>query len=280
MGCPLSCRWCSTPESQQSEGLGFNPDRCILCGACIDVCPTGAISITNENRVSIDREQCTLCFKCTEECYSKSLWKYGNLYSGEELFTEALKDKPFFKNSGGGITLSGGECLLHVDDELVQFCARLNEEGVSVGIDTCGHVPFKNIERVLPFTEFFLWDIKVLNPVLHKQVTGVDNSLIIENLRNVASITSSAAKDLYIRYPLVPTINDSKKDIEQLCIFLKELKDFKELHLLPFHHLGANRYIYSGKEYLLQGLALQSREKLAQTLEIPKSYGIPCRIVG
>lgn len=277
MGCPLSCKWCSTPESQLFEGLGFNPARCISCGACATACQAGAITVSPGKPAVLNRSKCVLCYRCTQECYSGALWKYGKPYTGGELFAEIMKDRPFFKHSCGGVTFSGGECLLQVGDEMEALYASIKEEGVSIGVDTCGFVPWSNIERILPYTDFFLWDIKLIDPDRHKKLTGADNKLILDNLRNLSSIYGAK---LFIRYPLIPGINDTDEDIIGLCLFLQSIGGFSEVHYLPFHHLGKNRYLYCGKPYLMGDTKRQSQEQLLHICSLTSEFGILCKVVG
>jgi pyruvate formate lyase activating enzyme len=212
-----------------------------------------------------------------EECYSRALWKFGKTYSLDQLVKEIMKDELFFKNSKGGVTFSGGECLFRVDDEIEQLYAAIRGLGVSIGVDTCGHVPWNNIERILPYTDFFLWDIKLLDPERHREYTGADNALILNNLRKLSSGYDS---DIFIRYPLIPDINDTDEDIEKVGFFLRSLGNIREIHYLPFHHLGKNRYLYSGRPYLMEGAERQSWEKLRHICDLTARYGIPCRVVG
>lgn len=277
MGCPLACMWCSTPESQSFEGLGFNPARCIACSACVAACPTGALAGAPGEAAALDRSRCVLCYRCTQECDSGALWKYGKPYTRDQLLAEIMKDKIFFKHSGGGVTLSGGECLLRVDDEMEALYAAVHEAGVTIGVDTCGCVPWGHIERILPYTDFFLWDIKLLDPDRHRELTGADNQLILDNLRKLSFLYDI---DLYIRYPLIPGINDTDEDIMELCLYLQSLAEFRELHYLPFHHLGRNRYLYCGKPYQMEDAKRQTQERLLHICTLTSEFGIPCRVVG
>ena len=277
MGCPLSCQWCSTPESQRQQGLGFNQERCIACGSCVSACTRGALTMESGAKVQLNRQKCDECFACVSECYSKALWKYGITYSKEELEKEILKDKIFFDKSEGGVTFSGGECLLSAGKEMQELFASLKSKGINICIDTCGHVPWENIELLLPYIDSFLWDVKMMDPGKHSEYTGADNIQILENLQRV-DMKSEA--DIYIRVPLIPGINDSEGEIEAICAFAKGLRHFKELHFLPYHHLGQNRYIFSGREFPLPGLSRQSDEKLNCILAIAKKYGLSARTVG
>ncbi|MCD8100424.1 MAG: glycyl-radical enzyme activating protein [Oscillospiraceae bacterium] len=279
MGCPLRCRWCSTPESQDFTGLALNPSRCLSCGYCVEVCEGGALTVSNNQPVALDRSLCHLCYKCAEVCYSRALWVYGKQYTAQQLACEIIKDKLFFKNSGGGVTLSGGECLMSVNDEFVEMCSLVRDEDVSIGIDTCGYVPWHTFERILEFTDLFLYDIKILNSEKHKEFTGVGNELILENLDKLTKL-KTYKPEIVIRYPLIPGVNDTDEDISQLCTYLSKMENISELNFMPYHHLGMSRYKFSGKEYLMGSAERQSNERLAQICEIADSMGINNRIVG
>ena len=161
-GCPLKCVWCHNPEgiSTKSE-LAYYAHKCIVCGECQNVCPTGAHTIEN-GKHSFNREKCIICGKCTDVCLSDALILYGKEMTVEELLPVLLKDKDFYDNSGGGVTLSGGECLMQAD-----FCAELlqmlKKEGINTAVDTCGYVPKESIDKVLPYTDTFLYDIKAID---------------------------------------------------------------------------------------------------------------------
>lgn len=277
MGCPLRCRWCSTPESQKVTGLGLNPHKCIGCGYCAKACPEGAISFGEDGKALVDRSRCSMCFRCTEECYANAFWKIGEERDFDSLFQEIIQDELFFKNSGGGITFSGGECLMNVSDEMVDLYKAVADRGIQIGVDTCGCVPWRNIEVLLPYIRFFLWDIKKMDPEEHKRLTGRSNELIFSNLEKVSAESNA---EIYIRYPVIPGINDSEADIHALCEYLLKLPRFNEVHYLPFHKLGISRYEYSGIPYQMGETQRPSAETLQRILEITNGYGIPCKIVG
>lgn len=277
-GCPLRCKWCSTPESQMvEEEIGLNFDRCIGCGACIAVCEAGAIQLGSNGKAVLDWGKCTKCFACLSECYPRALKKYGQEYSAEDLVREIKKDELFFRYSGGGVTFSGGEPLMLVCDETEKLFRGLKEEGISVGVDTCGYVSWENISRLAPYIDFFLWDVKHFDAERHKELTGVSNDLILENLRRV---DKELDIDLYIRLPLIPGMTLSEENIRGVCEIVKDLKHLVRFDLLPFHHMGQKRYLYSGKKYLMEGQELIDDEVLEHALEIAQSYHIPCSING
>ncbi len=278
MGCPLNCRWCSTPESQDSHGgLGFNPGLCIGCGACVSSCPTGALTTGDGTApVSLNRGACTQCLSCVPQCFSKALWQYGTPWEAAALAKEILKDRAFFENSGGGVTFSGGEPLLHADQEMETLYQILKEEGIQIGVDTCGCVPWQNIQKLRPYTDFYLWDLKHMDPAEHRRLTGGDLSLILDNLKRLDDLGAK----IIIRYPLIPDTNDAPSDLAAVARQVKCLRHVEEVHLLPFHHMGKNRYQNSGRPYPMEGAPLMSRDLIIKKMDYLQSCGIPCRIVG
>jgi pyruvate formate lyase activating enzyme len=273
-GCPLHCLWCSTPESQKAEPeIAIYPSKCILCGQCVPVCPLNAIDLTNET-ISINRSRCNNCGKCAEVCPSESIRLLGQLMKVEELLDEVKKDFIFYKHSGGGVTISGGEPLLNPDFNK-KLLRVLKEEGISVGVDVCGHVPWASIEQILPYIDFFLWDIKHMNSKKHEELTGVPNDLILGNARSV----SERNIPLYIRIPVIPGYNDSEENIRATCEFARGLSSVVEINLLPLHHLGKGRYESLNRAYPIANIPLIP-EGVLQNLELlVKSYGFKTSIV-
>jgi len=274
-GCPLLCRWCSTPESQAKEiEIGINRKKCNLCGNCFSICPVDAISTVNGN-VIIDRKKCNKCTKCAEVCHPGAIQILGRYMSVSDLLVEAEKDKTFYNNSGGGVTLSGGEPLLEPDFNSKLFKA-LKNAGISIGVDTCGYVPWKNISQVLEYVDFFLWDIKHMDPEEHRVLTGVRNELILTNLK----ACSDRGTPLYIRIPVIPGCNDSEKNIRATCEFVKELRSVRQIDLLPVHHLGRARYEALDRPYPIADIQLINDERMQLLKTLVESYGIRCTIGG
>ncbi|MBL7120312.1 MAG: glycyl-radical enzyme activating protein [Dehalococcoidia bacterium] len=274
-GCPLRCLWCSTPESQKAEPeIGIYPSRCNHCGYCVPACPLDAISLTEET-ISINRAQCNSCGECAKVCLPKAITLLGRYVTVAELVEELEKDAIFFKHSGGGVTISGGEPLLQPDftKDLVKAC---REKGISMGIDTCGHVPWTNIEHVLPYVYFFLWDIKHMDSEKHRELTGVPNELILSNARSV----SETGIPLYIRIPVIPGYNDSEENIRATCEFASSLPSVVEVHLLPVHHLGRARYESLNWPYPIADVCLIPDDVLQAMERLVESYGLKCRMNG
>lgn len=280
-GCPLRCQWCSTPESQISKmELLQKKAKCIGCGACIESCEYHAIIPSDSGIPEIDRRRCRECFRCTENCYAKSLVKCGRDWDAEELFREIMKDEMFFRMSNGGITFSGGEPLMMVDDEMKRLYQRISARGISIGVDTTGCVPWENIEKIFPYVDFFLWDLKIMNAEKHKEYTGVDNQLILDNLKKVDALAEVYHKDVYIRCVQIPQITDSEQNLRDTVQFVKTLKRVKSLDLINYHQYGLKRYQALGREYPLNGAEPLADTVLKGKQRLVRENGVPCRILS
>jgi len=274
-GCPLRCIWCSTPESQiESAEIAFYPDRCILCGDCITVCPRNAITAGNTS-VIVNRDVCDNCGKCVEVCYTEALRLMGRQYTVDELIHEVKKDEVVYKHSGGGVTVSGGEPLLE-PEFMLELLRVFKQNAINVGVDTCGYVPRENIEPLLPYVDFFLWDIKHMDDNTHRELTGVSNRLILANLRFI----SDKNTPVYLRIPVIPGYNDSEDNLRAVCEFAKDLPSLVEINLLPLHHLGNARYTALGREYPTDGIPLIKDEVLQETKHMVEAYGLTCNMIG
>jgi len=272
-GCPLRCRWCSTPESQNiAKELAVYSAKCIHCDQCVAACPLHAITVTSQS-VKVDRSICNNCGKCAEVCNSESLRLLGRPMTVEELVVEAKKDVLFYRRSGGGVVLSGGEPLLSPDFTL-RLVQALREEGISVGVDTSGHVPWANIDPILPHVDFFLWDIKHMDPERHRQLTGVHNELILANAR----LLSQKHAPIYVRFPVIPGCNDSEDNIRATCAFAVGLSSVVEFDLIPLHHLGKTRYESLDRPYGIANLRLVPDAVLQDMKRLVESYGLNCTI--
>lgn len=246
-GCPLRCMWCHNPESQHYyKELIFHQHKCTACGRCVAKCKQGANSIV-DGKIVFDRSKCTACGVCTDWCITEARELAGKEYTVDALVKEAMKDKIFYEQSGGGVTLSGGEVMAsqHMD-YVEEVCRKLHENGVSVFIDTSGYTDYKNLKRILPYVDVFLYDIKVMDPKDHKKFIGVDNSLILENLKKL----SDEGAGLYIRLPIIQQVNATDEHIESVIHFLKENNiHARQVNLLPYHDIGKGKYASLDMEY-------------------------------
>lgn len=246
-GCPLRCMWCHNPESQHYyKELIFHQHKCTACGRCVAKCKQGANSIV-DGKIVFDRSKCTACGVCTDWCITEARELAGKEYTVDALVKEAMKDKIFYEQSGGGVTLSGGEVMAsqHMD-YVEEVCRKLHENGVSVFIDTSGYTDYKNLKRILPYVDVFLYDIKVMDPKDHKKFIGVDNSLILENLKKL----SDEGAGLYIRLPIIQQVNATDEHMESVIHFLKENNiHARQVNLLPYHDIGKGKYASLDMEY-------------------------------
>ena len=248
-GCPLSCLWCHNPESQRyPRELMFHEDRCTGCGECARACPAGAA-------MPPDRGACRQCGACVDACPHGAREWAGEPWEVRDLVRALEKDRMFYEQSGGGVTLSGGEVLAQDMDYIERLVRRLWEDGVSVDIDTCGHVPYERIERVLPYADTFLYDLKLMDPEAHRKYTGVDNRLILENLKRL----SRDGGKIDIRLPLIAGVNACEEHIGAVISFLRE-EDIRphRVNLLKYHDTGRGKYPQLGRTY--EGASLAAPE--------------------
>ena len=265
-GCPLKCVWCHNPES-----IGFKPqtalfaEKCIRCGSCAAVCPTGAMKVSERSAVR-NPSLCENCFSCADACPTSAIVEYGTVYTVDELFDKVTQDELFFRNGNGGVTLSGGECL--AQPEFAAALARkLFERGISVDIDTCGFVSKEALDMVIPFADTFLYDIKAVDPDVHRRCTGRDNQLILDNLRYL----SARGCRLEIRYPLVVGYNDG--ECEKIAALLSGLKGVTGVKVLKYHNFAASRYAALGMEDTLPE-ALTTDADVEHARKLFESHGI------
>lgn len=253
-GCPLNCPWCSNPESQSyAPEIMESPSRCIGCKACVDACPEKAIDDT----LIIDREKCKGCFKCIDMCYAESKKIAGRDYTVDELYKEIQKDKPFYSLYGGGVTFSGGEPMTHAQD-LLAIAKKCQDNGISVMVESCGYGSFDAFKEVLPYIDGMFMDIKIMDAEKHKEVTGVDNVLILENIRKI----SEAGVPITIRTPIIPGYTDARENIEAIAEFVKTLPSVKEYELLAYHNFGESKYGALGMKYQLKGTKTPADEDM------------------
>ena len=259
-GCPLSCVWCHNPESIAFEReLAYYRSKCIVCGECVEVCPTGSHRIKNNEHV-FERSICVACGKCETACPSEALRFYGREMTADEVFEILLEDRAFYESSGGGITLSGGECLCQAEF-CVELLKKCKQEGINTAVDTCGFVGRENLDKVIAFTDTFLYDIKAIDEGVHIRCTGRSNKQILENIEYLDFL----GKAIEVRIPYVPEFNHDQP--EKIAKFLKKLKNVKSVKVLPYHNFAGSKYEALGKKNTLplkvpDEYEIQSAQKL------------------
>lgn len=246
-GCPLRCWWCHNPESicPKSELVLFE-NKCISCGQCFNVCPQQAHEKLPDGSRLYHKDRCALCGKCVENCYAEALLIYGKEVAVEEVMVEIRKDIPFYQNSNGGVTLSGGEPTLQ-PEFAIALLKQCKVEGLHTALDTCGQVQWKTFEQILPYVDLVLYDLKHIDPTEHKIYTGVSNKLILENLKKLGE----SGVSIEIRMPIIPGVNDAKEHILRASQFLSQVKNICRVKLLPYHGLSQSKYKRLGQEYKL-----------------------------
>lgn len=258
-GCPLNCRWCHNPESQRYHPeLMFDRDKCTGCGYCMKHCDQHAISIKETGVAITDADKCVLCGECLDYCIANSREIVGKQYTVSKLVKIICKDRMFYEESGGGVTLSGGEVMTQDMDYVEALCKRLQEEGISIAIDTCGFAPVQNYERLLPYVDVFLYDLKTLDDVVHQKYMGQSNQLILSNLEFLADHHAN----INIRIPVIEPINSDIESMEQIIKYLKERIGIVRVNLLPYHNTGSHKYAKLGLEYPVNELRTPSQKHM------------------
>lgn len=269
-GCPLRCQWCSNPESQlQSLEIMVRDNECVRCGKCIEGCPTKAISLSDLGRI-IDRAKCNLCLQCATLCPQGAIYVMGKHMSVEEVIEQVDKDNLFYQNSGGGVTISGGEPLFQAEFVLQVF-KGCQQKGIHTALDTSGYAAWATFRKVLEYVDLVLYDLKHMNSLTHKQFTGIGNELILSNLKKTAHMRRT-----WLRFPLIPGFNDSDSDIRDIAKFGSKLP-VEKLSILPYHSWGKNKYEQLGRVYPWNATP-PGEERINEVKRIIEDYGLKCTV--
>ena len=272
-GCPLRCEWCSNPESQDPHPeILFRSPQCQQSGSCAEACEVGAIRLI-DGAPSLDRSTCTMCMDCVEACPSGALEISGKRMKLEDVVDEACRDELFYVNSGGGVTLSGGEPLSQPEFAR-RFLEACRARSIHTALDTCGHASWQVVEQVLAHTDLVLFDLKHLSPGKHRDGTGVKNELILDNLRKTLDAKGTR---VWIRIPLIPGYNDSTPHLKELAFALRET-GAEKVSLLGFHHWGRSKYQALGREYPCDGVDALPRSTLELAKTVLEARGIAVTI--
>ncbi|MBN1582395.1 MAG: glycyl-radical enzyme activating protein [Anaerolineae bacterium] len=274
-GCPLRCFWCHNPETwRMQQEVQVFAERCIGCGACFEQCLQGAHLAQNGSR-EFRRELCQACGRCVETCYAESLVMAGKWWTVEALVEELLRDQPFYEQSQGGITLSGGEPLLQQAFSLAVL-QRCKQEGLDTAIETAATCSWLDLEELLPWLDLVMMDIKVLDDEQHRAVTGASNRRILENARRLAGCDVP----LLIRTPVIPTVNDSTAAIAAIAEFIRDFPNLVYYELMPFHRLAEGKYRSLGLCYEASDLEPPSKETMQTLADCARDKGIASVKVG
>ncbi|MCP3944121.1 MAG: glycyl-radical enzyme activating protein [Desulfobacteraceae bacterium] len=261
-GCPLTCLWCSNPESQKEKPqLMVRDIKCSGCGACLSSCPEQAISFSKKRKRIINWEKCNNCFSCVDACLYKALTAVGVYKSVEEIVEVVEKDRIFYENSKGGVTFSGGEVLTQ-HNFLEKLLIRFKEEGIHRTVDTTGLASLKVVKKIIPLTDLVMIDIKHLNSKKHKEGTGVGNELILSNLEYIAKNITT-----WIRLPLIPGFNDDQDHILKIAQLATRL-NVEKISLLPYHEGGRAKAAQIGETFEQEEMETQSDEHLKRLTDI------------
>ena len=264
-GCPLRCKWCHNPESFAfKKQIMYDEGVCKNCHRCVGLCEA---NIAVDGKHVFLRDKCVRCEKCVEVCPAEAFSVSGYDIMPEALVEELLRDELIMKGSGGGVTFSGGEPLMQVD-----FCVKaaklLKERGINLAIDTSAFVAREAIDKIVPFTDMFLFDIKAIDEDVHFACTGVYNKQILENIKYVDSL----GIPMEIRYPYVPTMNDG--EVEKISAFIAKLKSVRAVRILPYHSYAEHKYTCLGMAYPIPDVPAPTKEEIAAASEKMKALGV------
>jgi pyruvate formate lyase activating enzyme len=274
-GCPLHCSWCHNPEGQDPEPqLLYRADRCLGCGECIQVCPEGAIQ-RDGDVVTTDAEACSLCGACVKVCYPDAREMVGRQVSVAEVLAEVERDIPFYDQSGGGVTFSGGEPLLQ-PEFLLLLLRACKERGIHTAVDTCGHSDWQPLDDIREYVDLFLYDLKLIDDEKHRSFTGVSNQSSLDNLQAL----SRHGENIILRVPLIPGVNDGEDNLQATGKLAAALPSLMRLDLLPYHNTAMHKYRRLGREFSLPDTQRPSDDHLGVIAGTLREFGLQVQIGG
>jgi pyruvate formate lyase activating enzyme len=275
LGCPLKCLWCSTPQTQKpSPEILYIEVNCKKCLRCVDECPEKAITFSDE-KIKIDRKLCNACGQCVDVCPNQALKLVGKQKTVEELYEDIMKDNNFYRRSGGGVTIGGGEATMQQEfvTALLKKCKGMY---IHTAMETCGYVKWEELEKILEYIDLLYFDIKHMDSRIHKELTGVPNELILENAKK-----ASKMRPIIIRIPLIPGYNDSEENLLKTAKFAANLgENLLRVELLPYHKFGIGTYEQLGRIYELKDVEPASEEYMLKLKKLIESCGVKAQVGG
>ena len=272
-GCPLKCEWCQNPESQKlNPQISYFKEKCQLCEICVNACPNNALQLLNDE-IKRDKALCTTCGICSEMCPNQVMEIIGRSVSVEELVEIVLRDKPFYDNSGGGVTISGGEPTMQINF-LLELLKVLKKQGIHTAIETCGYFNEDLIRELVKYIDLFLFDIKLIDNEKHKEFTDVSNEKILTNFSKILSKIGS--ERIIPRIPLIPGVNTDVSTIQHIITFLQEINYKGQIHLMPYNKLTKTKYEKVGMGDLYKDMGDLNDENLNEITKLfeQQSYDV------
>jgi pyruvate formate lyase activating enzyme len=269
-GCPLHCSWCQNPESQKlNPQISYFEEKCVRCGKCIEACPNDALKLLDD-KIQRDERLCVVCGTCVEACPNDVMELIGEEKSVQELVEIVIRDKPFYENSGGGVTISGGEPTMQ-SEFLLALLKALKEQGIDTAIETCGFFKEELLLPLVEYTDLFLFDLKHMNSPIHKEYTGVSNELILSNFTYIHSMLGS--ERIIPRIPLIPGMNIDEKNLNEIALFLKGINYHGPVHLMPYNKLTKTKYEKVGMSHLYKDMGELSDDHLEYIVKFFEENG-------
>lgn len=273
-GCPLSCVWCHNPESQSQEReILYRANRCLRCGACAEACPQHAIHINEIVETNLDL--CDRCGTCIEHCYADARDIAGQDVRVDDVVVEIEKDRSFYEESGGGITLSGGEPMMQ-PEFVFSLLKECQARGFHTTLDTCGYAPWQDFDQIRSHVNLFLFDLKIMDDANHVKYTGVSNDIILKNLQQLADL----GENIVIRVPIIPGITNDEANMNSISEFVQKLPGDQSIDLLPYHHIAKDKYVRLQKTYDLEILTTPSDNEMLQIKQRVEQFDIKVNIGG
>ncbi len=272
-GCPLACRWCHNPESQNpGPELMITVERCTGCGDCVPACPIGAAVLVDS--VPGASEACTACGQCVDACLAGARTIAGRTMTVAEVMSELVRDRVFFEESGGGVTFSGGEPFMQ-PEFLAGLLGACRDEGISTAVETCGMTDQRKLLGMADKVDLFLYDVKLMDTARHNEATSAGNEIILANLAALAEVRAH----VIIRFPVIPGVNDDKDNVDLMVAMMRRL-GLRAIDLLPYHRIGTDKYRRIGRSYELAELQAPSTEAMESIRRVFADAGVEARVGG